>query len=174
MKLILLGGNSIKNKDWIEKVEEQMSPLFDETHIQYYEHWSTEGAQIDIDKEIKTLAKTLAEEDEYIIFAKSIGCIIALRTIKEHHIKPESYLFTGFPLNFSLEHKLPIDQWVKNLDIDGIIIQNKDDPAGSSEKVDEFLIKNQVINYDMVELEGNTHDYENLDEITGFMEVLLS
>ncbi len=59
MELILLAGNSLHNKAWIETVEREMRPLFSSTLIHEYEHWKTGRGMIDLDLELDLLAKEL-------------------------------------------------------------------------------------------------------------------
>ena len=87
MRLILLAGNSIHNKQWIEEVEAELRDLFESTYIHIYEHWKNGGSLINIDLELKEIVKEIRRandvdgEDDYIVFGKSAGAILTIKGV---------------------------------------------------------------------------------------------
>lgn len=167
MNLILLSGNSLKNKAWIEEVEASLKPHFDQTHIQYYKHWESEDADafIDLDYEISVLENFAENFGEYMIFAKSAGSWVTLKALHEKKINPTKLIFTGFAYNYAKNNDFPIDTWMKDLDIPSLYIQKELDPAVPFEKLTQVIKENNVQHAHLIEIEGDTHHYENIEQL---------
>ena len=45
MRVILLPGQHISNKEWIENVEKKFQEKFTNTKISYYDHWEKGGEE---------------------------------------------------------------------------------------------------------------------------------
>ena len=83
MKIFLLPGQSISNKEWIEGVEKKSKEIFSETEVLYYEHWSLGGKDTNIALETEKLVKLVnSYTDDYIVFTKSIGSLVFLNSFK--------------------------------------------------------------------------------------------
>lgn len=163
MNLILLPGNNKSNKEWIQKIEVELKDLFDSTLIQYYDHWKDNKPIIDLDLELNELVKNNNAVD--VVFAKSAGILLALKAIKNHLIKPKKCIFVGFPINWARINNFDIDIWLENYQIPTMFIQNSEDPAFSFKDLREFLYKKALKNYDIVELPGNSHDYNDISKL---------
>lgn len=166
MKLILLPGNSKENKVWIEEIEATFKNIFDSTKIQYYEHWNKkEENLIDLGLELENLVDMVGENKDYIIFAKSAGVLLALRGIYEKVICPRKCLFVGTPVFWSRNKKFDVDLWLKNYSLPTLFIQKTNDPMISYIELMKVLEGRDVENYKIVEVAGNDHHYENVQEL---------
>lgn len=165
MNLILLAGNSIDNKEWLKKAESVLKPHFDSIQIQYYDHWRLGRDLIDLAKEVKKLAKTTKSKKQYVVLAKSAGNVIASKAIYEKKISPRKCIFIGIPLDWARKHGFDIGKWFKNFSVPSIIIQHSHDPIATPEELSEFLKRENATNYDLVELPGDDHYYQELDKI---------
>jgi len=163
MNLILLSGNSLRNREWIGRVEKTLEPLFEDTYVQQYEHWKTGDEIIDLDYELGGLEERARDFGEYMIFAKSVGIALTLRGVYEGKTYPVKCVFTGTPVEWSREHNFDIDKWMENYSVPSIFIQNENDPAYSFENLKKFLKEKNVQNYKLLKTDGNTHDYEDLE-----------
>ncbi len=165
MKLILMSGNSLKNREWIYLVENALKPLFSQTYVMVYEHWAQAQPMADIDLEAAKLA-TLAQSfnEDYAIFAKSIGSVITLKDIVAGKIAPQQLVITGLPLNLINELGLDIADWLKSLTMPTLIIQNSDDPVGSFANLANISAEAvQQAKLKLIKIPGNnTHDYDDL------------
>ena len=161
MKLILLGGNSKSNQKWIEKIENELKDSFDSTEIQYYAHWKNNSPMIDFDIELERLAKD--KKQQYSIFAKSAGILLALKGIKNKIISPEYCIFVGMPINWARENNIDFDSLFENYSIRTVFIQKSEDPVFSSNELQIFLKQKKVKNYVFVKVKGNNHDYDDVD-----------
>jgi len=173
MELILLSGNSKMTEGWINEVAAGLKPLFSKTHVYVYRHWKTGGDMIDFDHEIDALADHLKGKTDYAIFAKSAGAALAARAVTEGRISPSRCMFAGVPVNWCRKQGVPIEKWFKGLKTRSCIIQKTNDPAIGAKDLKRFLDENGVKNYDLVEIPGEDHHYENVAQIKDLMADLL-
>ena len=171
MHLILLGGNNAKNKALIESIHSHTKDLFDETYIHYYQHWKTGDELIDFETEAKNLASQLPEE-QYAIFAKSAGSLLALKMIHEDLLQPKFCVFAGTAILWGRHYNLPVDTWLEEYSIPTTFIQNEQDPTMSFTELDALLKERHVANSRLVQIPNNdTHHYTDLDLIRGALEI---
>lgn len=114
MHIIYLAGNSINNKTWIEKVKSEFDS-FSTGDILYYDHWSSGEKWINLEKESEKLAELVKDKKDYFVFAKSIGSVLALKSIFENSLKPDKLIICGHPYRAAKEENLPIDDYLKTL-----------------------------------------------------------
>jgi hypothetical protein len=84
--LIILSGNSVRNKKWGESVSDYYGRNFDLVYAQDYDHWQVEDGQMDFEKEIKKLKDKIEEMrvgSVITIFAKSSGALLSLLAIRQ-------------------------------------------------------------------------------------------
>ena len=162
MKIILLPGNSPVNRDWIEKLEIIFKKSFDKVEIQYYKHWHTGEDMVDIEYESRELSRRIGKS---IIFAKSIGVGVALKAISDLKIKPDNCIFVGTPIMWCRGKNIPIEKWLKKLNIPSLFIQQNEDPTASFEILKESLRKNNIKNCEIKCINGNDHMYNNFEEL---------
>jgi hypothetical protein len=165
MDLILLGGNSVSNRAWVEEVLEKLKDLFDNTHIQYYKHWKENKELIDFDYEINELVKNVARFREYVIFAKSVGTLVTIKTILDGRIHPKFCIFVGIPVYWAKEKGFDVDTWFKNFDYPTLVVQNTNDPVCSFKDLETYLKENSVKGFVLKETVGDTHHYPDLEKI---------
>lgn len=162
MDLILLPGNSIENKEWIEDVECAVSSDFNTTHVQYYDHWEKGGKVIDLDVETGKLTKMTDSLGEYVIFAKSAGVILALKGIAEGKINPAKCIFAGTAVPFALRLGFDIKKWLGSCSVQSLFIQKEFDPAISFEDLTALLKTSGVKNYEVLKVSGSDHYYGDI------------
>jgi pimeloyl-ACP methyl ester carboxylesterase len=167
MDILLLPGNSKKHKVWIDKVELEMKPLFEHSATNYYDHWwqGEDDAIIDMEAELAKLESTVDQLKSYIVFAKSAGAALALYAMNEGVISPDVCVFVGMPINWCKENGFAIDEWLLEYDVPTLFIQNKNDPAIHFDDLKDYLFERNVHNHHMVELEGDSHDYDTIPEL---------
>lgn len=174
MDLILLSGNSLTHKKWIEEVEEALRPLFTQTYIQYYLHWETGDEVIKMDYELETLENKISSYKNYLVFAKSAGTLLAARAAYENILQPDKCVFLGFPLLWARDKNFAINLWFKNFSIPTLFIQNSHDPFLSYENLLEYLKKEEFKNYQTIKLEGKTHDYSDFNKLKKLVKDFIS
>lgn len=165
MDLIILGGNSVDNVKWIEKIEILLKPYFRSTQIQYYEHWKSDLELINLDKEIEKLIENTKSKEQYIVLAKSVGTLVTSKAIFEQKISPIRCFFMGIPINWAYKYNFDIDNWFKNFKPSLTIIQHTNDPITPAQELRNFLKDENAIDYNFIELPGNDHYYQELNKI---------
>lgn len=158
MKIFLLPGNDIANKDWIERVKPVFSQFADETEIHYYDHWKKETSAINLNKETGLFFDKLEDTSgSFGVFAKSAGVLIALEALADCEERPAFAIFAGFPLRFAEGHEYDLPDLLATVDYPVLFIQNAFDPAGSAEELRRLTTR--LENIDFLLLQGSSHDY---------------
>ncbi|MEO6761233.1 MAG: hypothetical protein ABI220_02535 [Candidatus Saccharimonadales bacterium] len=162
MNALVLGGQSIKHKQWVRDVAVALKPHFEAVVYLDYMHWQTGEADIDLEYEIFQAANLAKSLGNYVIVAKSIGVIVAILAIARGVITPQKCVFAGFPLNV-VESSLPeVASALKSLP-PVTFIQNGADPLGSAGSVQAYLDSYLASGYNLKIILGNTHDYPDFN-----------
>jgi len=179
-KLVVLSGNSVKNRDWGEAVVERFRPLFDEAYMQYYDHWESGEEVIDFEREAEKLKAEVEkgdEDTEYYVFAKSFGSVLTLLSTSKGYISPKRCVFFGMPLNLVEEQNIFGSDWtpLRNFVVPSIAFQNIDDPVASYTFLKEKFTEFNISDIQVIRKEGDNHAYTELEEyeeeITQFLEL---
>ena len=166
MYIIYLAGNSFNNKTWIEKVKSNFDSI-STGEILYYDHWQTGDKWINLQKESEKLVELVKDKKDYFVFAKSIGSILALKSIYEKIISPKKMVICGHPYNLAKELGFPINDYLKSLKVPTTFIQNEFDPLFSFVDWEKVLKDNNPADYHLIKNSGNnTHDYEDFEGLT--------
>lgn len=164
LQTIFLPGNSIVNKEWLEKSKIELSTLFPNIILHNYKHWEENKPVLDFDYEINVLKEKINSK-KTLLFAKSVGAILIIKMIKKGLIHPEKCIFLGIPLSWALKNNFSLNEWIKDYNIPTLFIQNNKDPFCSYKELNNFLKENNVTNFKLVESEGENHDYEDYELI---------
>ena len=166
MRIIYLAGNHPSNKTWIKKIKSKFD-LFSTGTTLYYDHWTSKNKFINFDAESNKLTKLIKNKTNYYVFAKSVGTILALKTIYEKTFNPQKAIFCGYPYLLTKRLNLPINNYLKSLSIPTTFIQNESDPACNHSKLQKTLKKYSPTNYQLIKNpDNNTHDYKDYKKLT--------
>lgn len=168
-KLIVLPGNSVKNKAWGEAVIEHFASMFDESYMQYYDHWENGQEVIDFEKEaekLKAEVTTDATDTEYYVFAKSFGSILTMLSVYKDYIQPTKCVFFGIPLNLVEEQNIWEGSWVslQSFAVPSIAFHNINDPVADYEFTTKVLAAERENVIKVIEKNGDTHAYTELGD----------
>lgn len=169
MNLIILPGNSIKNKTWAEALKTALESQFDSIYIQQYSHWETGEKFLDLEQEINTIMKLTNDLKNYIIFAKSVGVILALKAISEKKLTPSKCIFAGLAFSWAKLQNIDIILLLKYYGISTLFIQNQNDPAISFQELSKLLKKLEVRDYQLTKFSGNKHEYEDIEALNNLI-----
>ena len=141
--LIVLPGNSLKNKAWGELILEHYAPQFYSSFMLEYDHWINGEANIDFTQEAKKLKShvdVLSPDTEIILFAKSAGSLLALQTLHDGILKPTHVVFFGMPLDLAADNHFK-DSWapLSELEVPALAFHNVEDPTTSYEFTKSML-----------------------------------
>lgn len=171
--LIILSGNSLKNRGWGELVEAHYGGNFESVYLQQYDHWESGEPNIDFVVEGAKLAdyiSGLGKNVQYVVFAKSAGSLLLFTTLATGVIesKPIQCVFFGIPFDMASTGLFEND-WtpVENFSAPAIAFHNVDDPTTSYEFTKETLEK-YAPQIELITTEQSDHwygDFVHFDEI---------
>lgn len=170
MNLLILGGYSDYNKEWVENIQKNLADLFESTDILYYENWSNYKEDADISSEVERLREIAEGKDNLVIFGKSVGVALTLQAIHNGYIRPAKCVFVGMAYDWSIKNGWDIDVLLKEFNIPSLFIQQTEDLSTHFEKVKSVLEKLEVKNYQLVEVAGGDHQYSDMNEIRKYVE----
>lgn len=141
--LIVLPGNSLKNKAWGELILEHYAPQFDSSYTPEYDHWLSGESNIDFaveSEKLKTHINSLSPDTAITLFAKSAGSLLGLTVIHNKILKPVRVVFFGMPLDLAADNLFK-DSWapLSGLTVPAIAFHNVDDPTTSYEFAKSML-----------------------------------
>lgn len=166
MNILFLAGNGYHNKEWVYKLCETVAPLFDKSLVHDYAHWNSDEEFINFDTELDVLSEELKDFGEYVVFAKSIGSVLASLGMSRGIIKPTKFIVAGLPLGLIVSENHPVGTWLENDTTKLIVVQNTNDPLGSFDDVRDYIGKiKKEGDFELVELPGDSHDYSDLEKL---------
>jgi hypothetical protein len=143
MNIVLLGGNAVINKGWVEDVARNLGDMFGKAVVQDFIHWQKGEEDIHMEEEVAELVRITEGWDEYIVFAKSIGTIVVLKALYGKRISPKKLVFLGFPYEHSKEKGYETDGYLEALSVPTLFIQKSEDWAMHYDDL-EKLVKEKV------------------------------
>lgn len=166
MDLILLSGNSFSHKEWILDVEKTLHPLFGKALVQDYKHWQDNSPVIYLNDEVSILKHELAKLSEpYVVFAKSAGTLLALKSIYLKVINPVKCIFLGLPVGWGKTNGFEVGTWLRDYTVPTLFVQKTHDPAMSFVDMKEYLTRHNVQNAHFKEVPGDDHYYGDFELI---------
>jgi len=166
MNALLFGGNSFRNKDWVHRVGESFNSMFDKVVVHDYAHWSSGEPNIDFKTEQEKLKAEVQDLANYIIFAKSAGAVLSAKSIHDDIARPQKCIFVGTALAMVENGNYPFPDWLKSIKCPVLFIHNSGDPVASFEKLRVYLEAHGPSAYELAELPGDTHDYEDFESLS--------
>lgn len=161
MNLLLLPGNSLNNKGWAFEARDALASLFDRCVVHEYAHWTSGAKLADVDLEIEALKQVAKDLGNYAVFAKSIGTVIAAKGIHEGVLNPSKCIFTGAPLPLIKSQTYEYTKWLAIFGKPILFVQNSHDPVAEYEVLKAYLQSSELTGYELVELPGDTHNYDD-------------
>jgi hypothetical protein len=133
--LIVLPGNSQKNKTWGELMVDAFSPHFDSVYMLSYDHWETGDTLINFEIEEEKLREYVASlppQTDITLFAKSAGSLLGFLSVAHNVLRPSRCAFFGIPFDLAVDGVCK-DGWdiVDTFTIPAIAFHNVDDPTTS-------------------------------------------
>jgi hypothetical protein len=143
LHLIVLPGNSVKNKAWGELILEHYASQFDSAFMLKYDHWVSGEPTINFPNEETKLhahVASLPPATEIILFAKSAGSLLALLSMHHGVLNPTQVVFFGIPLDLAADNLFK-DSWapLSELRVPAIAFHNVTDPTTSYEFTKSML-----------------------------------
>ncbi len=172
--LLVLSGNSLKNRGWGELVIDEYGPRFDSSYLLQYDHWDSGEPNINfVTEEIKIAAHiaSLPVDTEVILFAKSVGSLLALLAIYHGAVTPVRIAFFGMPLDMAALDLFK-DSWesLSSLVIPALAFHNVEDPTTNYEFTkDALAVHNPAITF--VTTHEADHWYGDFTTYSNFLNI---
>ena len=157
MKLLILSGNSKRNKGWADGATVASQDNFKDIYTHYYRHWETGEELINFDFELAQVVEKVGDEP-VAVFAKSAGSVLTINGNYLGKLKPARCLFVGLPLG-TPEQEAQLGEKIRALTVPITIIQNTNDPYSDYARVQNFVAKVNLPNITLIETPGDNHDY---------------
>lgn len=167
MTEIVLGGYSLKNKDWALEVQNKLP-----SHPQVIEwpHWISDRNSFSVQVEADKLVDKLNGLHVNVI-AKSVGTLVLMLATARLKDSLGKIIICGLPLNDLTDEDKEAYKVLKNYPVEKMLfIQNDSDNHGSALEVQAFLM---AINPD-IELVIKTradHEYPYFEDFGQFLKV---
>lgn len=162
MDALLLGGNSQRNREWINKVGSEVGDLFDQTLVHDYRHWSDGIDMVDIPYELEAIKKEVERLGDFVVFAKSVGSLMGLMLLADGSLRPTACVFAGLAIKLAEEDGIDVGGLLSKVSVPITFIQNTNDPVASFEKMKELVTNSGVPDARFVETPGDDHSYDDL------------
>ncbi len=175
--LIVLPGNSAKNKLWAESVLAHYTKHFESTYQQEYDHWQTGSLEFNFLVEEQKLGehvKTLPKEAQVFIFAKSAGSILAFSAVQAGLVQPTYCAFFGIPFEWALTDvfrgsSAPLEAF----SVPAIAFHNTQDPTAPYEFTKK-VIDDRLARVSLISTAGTDHKYEDFALYDQYLETILN
>lgn len=157
----MCSGNSLRNRDWANEARDKLGKNFERFEIINYLHWDSGEQWIDLDSELSKLTELPNGLGEYGMFAKSIGTVLAARAIEQQILSPKFLLLCGLPMGYINDKYRSFANVISRANIPTSIIQNDQDPVGSSQEVLDYLGNSfeRHPNFSFKVTHANSHEY---------------
>jgi len=173
MDLLILGGNSQSNQAWIQDVAKELKGIFNKRLAYDYQHWLKGQRSLNHQTELKRLADLSGLSDNYAVFAKSAGTVLATEAICQGILSPKKCIFLGLPVAVSRYRQYFVDN-LRQLSIPILFMQNIADPVGPASVVKSLLNKSHLQNYQFEATSGANHRYDNFQIMRQLIKNFLS
>lgn len=170
MNLLILGGYSDYNTEWVKDVKETFGSLFDSSETLQYQNWFDYKEDADLRPEVENIKKIAEGKENLVVFARSVGVALALQAIYNGYIKPVKCVFAGIAYEWSKQNGWDLDVLLKDFSIPTLFIQQTNDLSTPFKTVENVLIKSNVNNYKLIELPGEDHKYKDMQELKNHVE----
>ena len=174
--LIILPGNSLKNKAWGELILEYYAPQFDSASMLEYDHWVSGEPNINFASEQAKIAAhmaTLPPVTDVVIFAKSAGSLLAFITISAKIVTPIKCVFFGIPFDLAAPDLFK-DNWapISTFVTPAIAFHNIGDPTTCYE-----FTKQTIVTYaphiQLIPTSESDHWYGDIDTYSSHLQTFL-
>lgn len=178
--LIILPGNSPKNKAWGEGVAAYFGSWFDSVYQQQYDHWENGNETIDFEREAEKLREVVSGYEagtEYYIFAKSFGTVLTFLASHKGYIAPTQCVFFGVPLNLVERDQIFKGSWepLEAFRVPAIAFLNDKDPVADHTFTSTVLAEYAPRRVKVMTISGDNHTYDQFasyeEDIRAFLHI---
>ena len=161
-KLLVLGGGSPRNRAWGEACIQYFKDRFDSAYFMQYDHWVSGEPNLNFQTELnkyEEVVRNSNEQDEWFVYAKSVGSILTLKAVAAGLFTPSHCVFFGMP--FSVFNDTVVkDEFliIESFSVPTLAFHNDNDPTALYE-LTKKIIDEVMPTVTLKTLQGDTHDY---------------
>lgn len=159
MNILVLGGQSESNIEWLNDISEALPPSSTVT-VHSYEFWSTEvSGQTDkqiIENELNSVLSMYSSKQFDVVIAKSLGCYFALELAKTNNVK--RLVLIGLPCVGMSKLGVDIIAKVNSGSTKVTVINNESDPQLGTVDLKKALVQNSRLSL-IINEASDTHKY---------------
>lgn len=164
--LLILPGNSSKNKAWGELMLLNYGGGYDSAFILEYEHWQTGAELINFTLEESRLSEhvaTLSPGMEITVCAKSAGSILTFLAVESGVLKPVECFFFGIPFDYAAGDVFRVN-WtaVESFSVSATAFHNENDPTAAYEFTKQIL-ETKAPHIKLITTPDANHAYDRTD-----------
>ncbi|MDD3662049.1 MAG: hypothetical protein PHG63_03195 [Candidatus Dojkabacteria bacterium] len=165
MELIILPGNSTKNREWAQDIAEKLKDVFARVYVHEYAHWDQEGSRLDFERERQRVKAAVAGRVSYAVFAKSAGALLSLDMIDQEELSPQWCIYVGSAIRMGRRLRFDLDSWLSSHRVPTLWVQKEFDPAMSYDDLRATVEDLSHGTNEFVQLPGSDHAYLETDEL---------
>lgn len=157
MLYIYTPGFSIKNLEEANVICDALRAKNLQVYQHKWRHWDNPNEEWDPDFEVTRILERTGDEAELYFIGKSLGTLVAVKTIKEVKDKTKGLIMLGIPVNdMEVSDKVIYQQVLKDSAFPIALIQNNDDPHGFVSQAKELMGE---VKYKLITKEAADHRY---------------
>lgn len=166
--ILLLGNNQKASKILFKKIKKKLQKRFDKIITIHYLHWGQVNRKtINLDLELERIVKKIDNniKNDYIIIAKTVGVLVALKGIYEGLLSPKKCIFIGIPIIWARLNDLEIDLWLERYNnIPTLIFQKQEDPSMEYKDLKRYMERMNKKHYEIKKIEGSGLYYDEIEK----------
>jgi hypothetical protein len=159
MNLVILPDSNQTERTWASRLDEKFGGMFENSCLQYYDHWfgGSDFATIDCESELGKLSSYVENFGKYVIVGKGAGALLAVRGIAEGVVTPEVCVF--------LNMNLPNEEWLMHYDTPTLFVQNGINIDAKIKELEGYLNDLNVSRCEVIGIECEDNGDEEIDKI---------
>ena len=154
--------------EWVDKFSREFGAPKEVTQ---YNHWETGDDNINFDIELGKISQ-LPTDNDYIVIAKSTGCILALMLVKEGILNIEELFFIGFPMFYIKNRNIDIGKLLVNKIPTTFIQKEKDFQIGFNDLKNEISIIKPASKFILYHRESEPDDNHHYGDTQYLKEII--
>lgn len=158
MRVLILGGNGVGNRLWVEGLSNELNEEGLEFVSVSYRHWEKDLPMIDLKVESEAVSRHVTSGD-FIFVSKSAGILVALQAIRDYGVKSIKNIFIGTPIDWAKSNDIDLSELLMSVNSPTLFVQQSNDPFGSPQILRKLLDTTGLLKSEIVEVEGNDHSY---------------
>lgn len=169
LETLILGGGSLKNKDWVLKTQSELQPEVSSTPL-IFEAWvsNQDVAGLNFDLELDKALKIIGDR-KFNLLVKSVGSMLGMRILERIGNQVEKIIVCGFPIKDFTAEELARYKVLASFPTEMVLcFQNSNDNHGSYNEA-RALLDNINPTIKLIKKEASDHNYPYSQDFKEFL-----